>query len=67
MTVDPMATFVCVLCGAPWVPGCKNLCECGGFCTWGPAKGAEPSSWDVDADGNWTPKPPPFLPRKEES
>lgn len=46
---------VCVLCGEPWVPAIKNRCECGGFCTWGPAKGAQPSSWNPDG----SPKPPP--------
>lgn len=51
--------LVCVLCGAPWLPGYKNRCECGGFCTWGKKKDGPPSSWDVQADGSWTPKPVP--------
>lgn len=50
---------VCVLCGAPWEPPVKNLCECGGFCTWGKEKGGPPSSWDVHKNGSWTPKPVP--------
>lgn len=48
---------VCVLCGMPWEPSIKNLCECGGFCTWGPAKGASPTSWNV-TDQGWSPKAP---------
>jgi hypothetical protein len=47
---------VCVLCGAPWAPAVKNRCECGGFCTWGPAKGAPPSSWTADGQ----PRPAPI-------
>ncbi len=49
---------VCVLCGEPWEPSVKNRCECGGMCTWGPAKGADPDSWIVTPEG-WTPKPAP--------
>jgi len=51
--------LVCVLCGRPWTPGCKNRCECGGFCTWGEKKGGKPSSWNVSETGKWTPKPVP--------
>lgn len=47
--------LVCVLCGEPWEPSFKNRCECGGFCTWGEAKGAQPSSWNIDG----SPKAPP--------
>lgn len=51
--------LVCVLCGIPWVPPSMNRCSgCGGFCSWGPAKGADPSSWIVK-DGQWIPKPVP--------
>ncbi len=53
-----MAEYVCVLCGDPWVPEVKNRCECGGFCTWGPFKGADPSSWQ-EVDGRWVPRPAP--------
>lgn len=53
----PLGT-VCVLCGAPWEPGCKNRCECGGFCTWGPYQGAPPSSWMITPVG-WVPRPVP--------
>ena len=52
-----MPESVCVLCGEPW-EGIKNRCECGGFCTWGPAKGAQPSSWTEDGQ----PRP---VPREE--
>jgi hypothetical protein len=38
--------LVCVICGEPWVR-CANRCKCGGFCTWGTAKGAKPSSLDT--------------------
>ena len=54
---DKEEPFVCVLCGAPW-PRFLNRCACGGFCTWGLAQGAPPSSWDVTAHG-WVPKPLP--------
>lgn len=37
--------LVCVLCGRWWEPGIKNKCECGGFATWGEARGADPMSW----------------------
>lgn len=50
-----MQDLVCVLCGEPWEPSIKNLCECGGFCTWGEAKGAQPTSWN----GDGSPKAPP--------
>lgn len=53
---DEKESSVCVLCGAYWPPF-QNRCECGGFCTWGPAKGADPSSWIVTGDG-WVPRPP---------
>jgi hypothetical protein len=49
---------VCVICGEPWEPAIKNRCECGGFCTWGPAKGAEPDSWVKDEKGRYWPKMP---------
>lgn len=52
---------VCVLCGQPWVPGFKSRCECGGFCSWGIAKGAPPDSWDVLSDGSWRPKLPTWV------
>lgn len=59
MTADeePKGDLVCVLCGEPWEPGYKNRCECGGFCTWGPSKGAQPSSWNEDG----SPKMPDVL------
>lgn len=50
-----VGNLVCVLCGEPWEPMVKNRCECGGFCTWGPAKGAKPSSWREDG----SPEPVP--------
>jgi hypothetical protein len=37
--------MVCVLCGKPWEPQHKNVCSCGGICTWGKKKGDEPLSW----------------------
>lgn len=49
---------VCVLCGRPWTPKWKNVCECGGFCTWGPAVGADPDSW-INTGNGFVPKPPP--------
>lgn len=49
---------VCVLCGRPWVPSIKNRCECGGFCTWGKEKGAEPESWEK-TDKGYVPRTPP--------
>jgi hypothetical protein len=52
---DTKETFVCVLCGEPWATAVKNRCECGGFCTWGPAVGAKPSSWTSEGQ----PQPPP--------
>lgn len=57
---DNEDNLVCVLCGEPWVPGFKNRCECGGFCTWGETKGGSPSSWKVDEKGKWTPKSTPY-------
>jgi hypothetical protein len=51
-----MPESVCVLCGEPWEPSIKNRCECGGFCTWGPAKGAQPSSWTEDGQPRPVPK-----------
>jgi len=56
---DNPDNLVCVLCGEPWIPGFKNRCECGGFCTWGEKKDGPPSSWNVDTQGRWTPKPTP--------
>lgn len=53
--------LVCVLCGAPW-RSTSNRCvtpTCKGMCTWGEKKGGPPSSWNVDAAGRWSPKPPP--------
>jgi hypothetical protein len=37
--------LVCVLCGELWEPEYKNLCECGGFCSWGYEKGGKMLSW----------------------
>lgn len=51
--------LVCVLCGEPWTPFFKNRCECGGFCSWGKEKDGPPSSWNVNEQGEWRPKPPP--------
>src|SRR5579864_1483008 len=48
--------LVCVLCGELWEPGYKNLCECGGFCTWGESKGAQPLSWNEDGTAKAPPK-----------
>jgi hypothetical protein len=61
---------VCVLCGRPWLPSVKNRCECGGFCTWGKAKGEKPASWHKSRTGkgigavaglppDYVPNPPP--------
>jgi len=58
-----MSESVCVLCGRPWEPEVKNVCECGGFCTWGPAKGADPDSW-IRTEKGWIPRPPPQEPSK---
>lgn len=55
---DSQDELVCVLCGRPWLPGVKNRCECGGFCTWGEKQGGDPSSWTVTDEG-WIPNPPP--------
>jgi hypothetical protein len=49
--------LVCVICGEPWEPPIKNRCECGGFCTWGYAKGADPLSWHK-TEGGLVPNPP---------
>ena len=49
---------ICVLCGREWLPAVKNLCECGGFCTWG-YEPNKPESFTVDEDGNWHLKPVP--------
>lgn len=51
--------LVCVICGEPWEPTVKNVCECGALCSWGYEKGGNPLSWDVTPDGKWNPKPPP--------
>jgi hypothetical protein len=59
MTEETKPEPVCVLCGRPWTPGIKNVCECGGFCTWGEAKGAEPDSWEKTAGGGYIPRRPP--------
>jgi hypothetical protein len=48
---------VCTVCGMLWVPPHKNLCECGGFCTWGKEKGADPDSWEY-VSGRWIPRKP---------
>lgn len=47
-----------MLCGRDWAHG-MNRCECGGMCSWGIKKGGKPSSWIVNPDGSWIPKPPP--------
>jgi len=49
--------LVCVLCGKPWLPATKILCECGAFCAWGEAKGAEPSPW-IKTKNGYVPRPP---------
>lgn len=43
--------FICVLCGRDWKPY-MNVCECGGFCTWGYEIG-KPLSWTIEDDGKW--------------
>ena len=48
--------MICVLCGRDWEPY-MNRCECGGMCSWGHEMG-KPSSWTVNPNGSWTPKPP---------
>jgi hypothetical protein len=53
---DERGALVCVLCGRPW-PMFANRCECGGFCTWGQAEGAEPTSW-VREEGGYRPRMP---------
>lgn len=50
--------LVCVLCGIKWRPR-ANVCTCGGFCSWGDKMGGPPSSWNIQNDGAWTPKPVP--------
>jgi len=50
--------MVCVHCGRPWVPSIKNVCECGGVCSWGAKKGARPASWK-EKDGKLVPRKPP--------
>lgn len=49
--------LICVLCGIVW-PMFANVCECGGFSTWG-YKPNEPESFTVDKDGNWHLNPAP--------
>jgi hypothetical protein len=56
--------IVCVLCGEPWEPPVKNRCECGGFCTWGEAKGAQPDSWTA-AGPPRAPEPDLWVNKKE--
>jgi hypothetical protein len=64
---NKIENLVCVLCGEPWIPGCKNRCQCGGFCSWGPHKGAEPSSWTRTKKG-YIPNPvPPEVPKQTET
>jgi hypothetical protein len=48
---DDEEPLVCVLCGAPWEPRVQNRCRCGGFCSWGRARGAPPLSWQVTRGG----------------
>lgn len=55
---DLFGDLVCVLCGRDWSPPIINVCACGGFSTWGPAKGADPSSW-IKTEGGFVPRPPP--------
>lgn len=55
---DLFGDLVCVLCGRDWTPPIINVCPCGGFSTWGPAKGADPSSW-IKTEGGYVPRPPP--------
>ncbi len=54
---DIFGELVCVLCGRDWTPPIINVCVCGGFSTWGPAKGADPSSW-IKTEGGYIPRPP---------
>lgn len=53
--------MICVLCGRAWEPAIKNLCECGGFCTWGYELN-KPLSYHKNENGNWVPNPPPANP-----
>ena len=54
---DLETNLVCVICGDPWEPAFKNLCECGGFCSWGYEKGGvalswgDPKNWDKNKKG----------------
>jgi len=57
MDTNEERPLICVLCGEPWEPGYKNLCECGGFCTWGYEKGGKALSWREDGSPN---PPPPY-------
>ena len=61
-TTSTKTTPVCVLCGRPWIPAVKNRCECGGICSWGVAKGAEPESWQKVSGGH-VPRPVPKTPK----
>lgn len=58
--------LVCVLCGEPWEPASKNVCECGGVCSWGEEKGAEPMSW-IKTDDGYVPRPPPDMENRDEA
>lgn len=49
--------LICVLCGRDWIPY-LNLCECGGFCTWG-FEPMKPESYHIDEKGNWILNPIP--------
>jgi hypothetical protein len=54
---DTTDRLVCVHCGRPW-EGIKNVCECGGVCSWGYALSGEPLSWTKTENGYY-PTPPP--------
>lgn len=57
---DEIGESVCVICGTPWI-SIANVCKtCGGLCSWGAEKGAEPSSW-TKTDKGYVPKPPKIL------
>lgn len=58
MDEEEKKQLICVLCGKPWEPGYKNVCECGGSCSWGYEMG-KPLSWTVMPDGSSVPNPPP--------
>lgn len=47
--------LICVKCGRSW-PKFANLCECGGFCSWGYEMG-KPLSYKIDESGKWIPNP----------